>query len=300
MEAENRRVTVRRDFPEIFAPVRQSSTKGFSANEVQKRRFTVIRDFPENCGPLKSSSSHGVNPLIVNKPQKLKGKVEETKASEGTISRERAKVTEIITLFRDKCKEISRSGRGIRRVDTAALSELRKEGKFWNQSPSMLGSVPGVNVGDKFHYRIELHLVGLHKHFERGIDTMEYGGTRIATCIVANERHLDKMNDPNTLVYIGEGGVLRRREIGVPPDQELKGGNRALWTNMNEKKSVRVVRGLALNSGQKILYVYDGLYEVQGCKQKKGAMGNLIFEFQMVRCTGQPQVPWENCRRYQF
>ncbi len=41
MEVENRRVTVLRDFPEIFAPV----TKGFSANEIKKRRFKVIRDF---------------------------------------------------------------------------------------------------------------------------------------------------------------------------------------------------------------------------------------------------------------
>ncbi|XP_021739461.1 histone-lysine N-methyltransferase, H3 lysine-9 specific SUVH6-like [Chenopodium quinoa] len=170
--------------------------------------------------------------------EKKKEKVDETKKPQN-ISRERKKVLEMVELFRKRCKEISMSGRGIRRIDTVACAELRKEGKISNQSTLMIGAVPGVEVGDKFHYRVELAFVGLHKHYERGIDTMEWGGGRLATCIVAS--------DPNALVYIGEGGVLRRNEAGKPPDQELKGGNKALWNNKEEKKPVRVVRGLTLD-----------------------------------------------------
>ncbi|XP_021776383.1 histone-lysine N-methyltransferase, H3 lysine-9 specific SUVH5-like [Chenopodium quinoa] len=230
-----------------------------------------------------------------------KEKVDEMKKSQN-ISRERGKVLEMVELFRKRCKEISMSGRGIRRINTVACAELRKEGKISNQSTLMIGAVPGVEVGDKFHYRVELAFVGLHKHYERDIDTMEWGGGRLATCIVASERHLDKMNDPNALVYIGEGGVLRRNKTGKPPDQELKGGNKALWNNKEENKPVRVVRGLTLDRryGQKILYVYDGLYEVQTCIKKKGPSGNMIYEFQLTRCAGQPAVPWQSCRRYQF
>ncbi|KNA09151.1 hypothetical protein SOVF_156130 [Spinacia oleracea] len=217
-------------------------------------------------------------------------------------SREREKVLEMVKLFRKRCVEISLSGRGIRRIDTAACAELRKEGKISNQSTLIIGAVPGVEVGDKFHCRVELAFVGLHKHYERGIDSMEWRGGRLATCIVASERHLDKMNDPNSLTYIGEGGVVRRNQVGKPPDQELKSGNLALWTNMNEQRPVRVVRGLNLERSynRKILYVYDGLYEVKACEKKKGPNGNMIFEFQLTRCTGQPAVPWQACRRYQF
>uniref|UniRef100_A0A803N499 YDG domain-containing protein n=1 Tax=Chenopodium quinoa TaxID=63459 RepID=A0A803N499_CHEQI len=261
-------------------PAESEKIPGFCSNSTAWRRSVpAVRSKP----PIDDG-------VAVKIPQNVKGKAE------------RGKVLEMVELFRKRCKEISMSGRGIRRINTVACAELRKEGKISNQSTLMIGAVPGVEVGDKFHYRVELAFVGLHKHYERDIDTMEWGGGRLATCIVASERHLDKMNDPNALVYIGEGGVLRRNKTGKPPDQELKGGNKALWNNKEENKPVRVVRGLTLDRryGQKILYVYDGLYEVQTCIKKKGPSGNMIYEFQLTRCAGQPAVPWQSCRRYQF
>ncbi|XP_056689303.1 histone-lysine N-methyltransferase, H3 lysine-9 specific SUVH6-like [Spinacia oleracea] len=216
-------------------------------------------------------------------------------------SGEGEKVVEMLRLFRERCNEISRSGKGVRRVDTTAYGELKNEGKIRNMSALRFGDVPGVEIGDKFHYRIELMIVGLHKQPQSGIDSMEWGKGRVATSIVANERHLDKMNNLNSLIYIGEGGNLKRHEVGVPPDQELKSGNLALWTSMKENKPVRVIRGLVYkkNVGQN-LYVYDGLYEVKECEKKKGPLGNMIFEFQLVRCDGQPAVNWQECRRYRF
>ncbi|XP_019105045.2 histone-lysine N-methyltransferase, H3 lysine-9 specific SUVH6 [Beta vulgaris subsp. vulgaris] len=241
----------------------------------------------------------GEKKKVVEIKQTQKLKVKEPVLSN---SKEREKVLEMLALFRKRLDEISQSGRGIRRVDTTAYGELKNEGKIMNRSALMIGSVPGVEVGDKFHYRIELLLVGLHKQTQGGIDSMEWRGSRLATCIVANERHLDKMNDPNALTYIGEGGVLKRHEVGVPPDQELKGGNLALSNSMKEKRPVRVVRGLSSEKsyGQRVLYVYDGLYEVRDCEKKKGPQGNMIYQFHLIRCTGQPAVPWLDCRRYRF
>uniref|UniRef100_A0A803LBH7 YDG domain-containing protein n=1 Tax=Chenopodium quinoa TaxID=63459 RepID=A0A803LBH7_CHEQI len=261
MEAENHgskrsRVSLSREFPPQFG----ISNSPFMEFPTVKRVHHYTREFPPGCG----SNSPKINQKPSEKPtesEKIPGFCSNStawrrsvpavrskqpmddgipvKIPENNISRERKKVLEMVELFRKRCKEISMSGRGIRRIDTVACAELRKEGKISNQSTLMIGAVPGVEVGDKFHYRVELAFVGLHKHYERGIDTMEWGGGRLATCIVAS--------DPNALVYIGEGGVLRRNEAGKPPDQELKGGNKALWNNKEEKKPVRVVRGLTLD-----------------------------------------------------
>jgi len=78
-------------------------------------------------------------------------------------------------------------------------------------------------------------IVGLHKRPQAGIDSMEFGREkdRIATCIVANERRLDEMNDLNKLTYVGEGGNLKPNHVGLPADQELKGGNLGLWNNVS-------------------------------------------------------------------
>uniref|UniRef100_A0A803LUH7 YDG domain-containing protein n=1 Tax=Chenopodium quinoa TaxID=63459 RepID=A0A803LUH7_CHEQI len=141
------------------------------------------------------------------------------------------------------------------------------------------------NLGDKkgridlmaFQYRVELVLVGLHRHLERGIDTMDWGGTKIATCVVANEGHLDNMNDPNVLTYIGEGGNSKAKELEKrPSDQELKCGNLALWESKKCNSPVRVVKGFKVNRHcrghvvQRTEYVYDGLYEVRSCEKKQG------------------------------
>ncbi|XP_021765817.1 histone-lysine N-methyltransferase, H3 lysine-9 specific SUVH6-like [Chenopodium quinoa] len=253
--------------------------------------------------PVLSSFSEGRSKerekgVDLKKAEKVKGKGIVMNNSGGS---EREKVVGMLSLFRKRCKDISMSGRGVKRVDITAYNELKNEGKIVNRSAVMIGNVPCVDVGDKFQYRIELLIVGLHKQTQGGIDSMEWRGGRISTSIVANERHLDKMNDPNALTYIGEGGVLKRHEVGVPPDQELKGGNRALWTSWKEKRPVRVIRGLVSEkSNSQKLYVYDGLYEVGKWEKKKGPQGNMIFEFQLARCDGQPAVPWQECRRSLF
>ncbi|KAL2902984.1 Histone-lysine N-methyltransferase H3 lysine-9 specific SUVH6 [Bienertia sinuspersici] len=263
---------------------------------------STVKAEPRIYNVSERKSEKGEKMVEKERTQKVKAKETVMNSSGDKKSGERGKVLEILSLFRRRCNEISNSGRGIRRVDTTAYNELKSEGKLINRSALMLGDVPGVEVGDKFHYRIELVIIGLHKQTQGGIDSMEWGGGRIATSIVANERHSDKMNDPNSLIYVGEGGVLKRHEVGIPPDQELKGGNHALWSSMKQKKPVRVIRGLASekSSNQRVLYVYDGLYEIRGCEKKKGQQGNMIFEFQMTRCSGQPAVPWQACRRYQF
>ncbi|KAF6171800.1 hypothetical protein GIB67_007321 [Kingdonia uniflora] len=60
-------------------------------------------------------------------------------------------------------------------------------------TPAILGAVPGVEVGDRFNYRVELHLIGLHRPYQNGIDFLGTG----------NEVSMD---NGNVLEYSGQGG----------------------------------------------------------------------------------------------
>ncbi|XP_074303753.1 histone-lysine N-methyltransferase, H3 lysine-9 specific SUVH5-like [Silene latifolia] len=237
--------------------------------------------------PIRSEKDSG------RKPRDFGG--ESSGEGRSNESNEREKVVEMLRLFRERCDELSR--KGVKRVDIEANRELTREGKII-KAQHKIGSIPGVEVGDKFYYRIELVIAGLHRLFQGGIDTKEEGGERFATCIVANEGHLDKMSDPNLLSYIGEGGTRKPNEVGDPPDQTLTAGNLALHNSRLRNKAVRVVRGLRYGSGNaKIVYVYDGLYKVTETVRKKGPQGNLVFEFRMTRDAGQPVVPWREYKR---
>lgn len=265
-----------RDFPPVFG----SNVLG-STEKDQLKGLGGRNDFHwrRKVGAVKSKLGNGIkcDRLILKKnPMKVK-------------------------LFRERCEEISRNAKEGVRVDLKAMNELTKEGKISKECPSIVGPVLGVEVGDRFRYRVELRLVGLHRHYERGIDWMELGRKRIATCIVANEGYLDIMSDPNVLTYIGEGGKARPKELDEKPnDQELKGGNLALWESMMLKSPVRVVKGFKVvrrlrgRLVHRFEYVYDGLYEVNSVEKKKGLLQNLVFEFKLLRCHGQPSV---SCRR---
>ncbi|XP_074321768.1 histone-lysine N-methyltransferase, H3 lysine-9 specific SUVH5-like [Silene latifolia] len=219
---------------------------------------------------------------VMQKPRGFGGESSEGRSNE---SSERKRF-EMLRVFRQRCDELSR--KGVKRVDIEANKELTREGKI-RKAEHKFGSVPGVKVGDMFHYRIELVIAGLHRRFQGGIDTKEDNGEKFATCIVANEGHLDNMSDPNVLSYIGEGGTSKSNEV----DQTLTAGNLGLNNSRLRKKSVRVVRGLRYGSGNaKIVYVYDGLYKVTETIKKKGPQGNWIFEFRMTRDAGQPVVLW--------
>ncbi|XP_021765529.1 histone-lysine N-methyltransferase, H3 lysine-9 specific SUVH5-like [Chenopodium quinoa] len=216
---------------------------------------------------------------------------------------ERVRVLRTLSMFRAKCKEISRSRvsvsvKDIRRIDFKAKEELIKQGEIQISSSKVIGPVPGVEVGDRFEYRVELTIVGLHGRIQHGIDYMEYKGKSLVTCVVAKEGYFDKMDDSQVITYTGEGGIARNKEGVFPKDQKLVSGNLAMKNSMIAKNDVRVVRGLRVGAKFKdgrydpIAYIYDGLYKVVSYEKKIGPYKNFIFEFKLKRCPGQPSVPW--------
>ena len=105
-----------------------------------------------------------------------------------------------------------------------------------------MGQVPGVEVGDEFIYRVQLAIVGLHRHYQGGIDTTTHrNGERIAISIVASGGYPDELPCSGELIYTGSGGKPARKNY--VEDQKLEGGNLALKNCIKTKTPVRVIYG---------------------------------------------------------
>ncbi|CAG7873071.1 unnamed protein product [Brassica rapa] len=151
----------------------------------------------------------------------------------------------------------------------------------------MIGRVPGIEIGDKFQYKSELNLIGLHFYIRGGIDYItRKGGLKLATSIISSEGngYTDRFNS-DVMIYSGQGGNLTSKDQTVVKDQKLETGNLALANSVEAKNPVRVIRGVKDSRGK--CYVYDGLYLVQEYWREKGRGGSVVFRFKLCRVPGQ-------------
>ncbi|PKA55605.1 Histone-lysine N-methyltransferase, H3 lysine-9 specific SUVH5 [Apostasia shenzhenica] len=188
--------------------------------------------------------------------------------------------------FRRLCSRLR--PRRTQRVDQMVVRILKEKGQWPRCFEPVIGSVPGVAVGDEFFYRMELLLVGLHRPPENGIDYQ--AGSGIATSIVASGGYSDICNlSGDILTYIGSGGCDGRRKRKAS-DQKLEKGNMALTRSMTAKTPVRVIYGLRnLKESVASVFVYDGLYFVENYRRVRGGNGCYVLEFQLRRKPGQPR-----------
>lgn len=192
-----------------------------------------------------------------------------------------------------------------KRIDFHAARILKDRGKYINSSKnSIKGPVPGVEVGDLFNFRIELAIVGLHRHLQSGIDYLNLGHTTVATSIVASRGYANDVDSSDVLIYTGQGGNASGDK--EPEDQKLERGNLALVNSICEKNEVRVIRGFKekrpadmVDSRPKTIatYTYDGLYTVEKYWQDIGPHGKLVYKFELRRIPGQPGLSWKEVTR---
>ncbi|KAJ0234809.1 Histone-lysine N-methyltransferase [Hirschfeldia incana] len=177
-----------------------------------------------------------------------------------------------------------------KRADLKAGSTCMSRGVRTN-AKKRPGVVPGVEIGDVFFFRFEMCLVGLHSPSMAGIDYLavkegeEETMITIATSIVSSGYYDNEENDPDVLVYTGQGGGNADKEKQTS-DQKMERGNLALEKSLLRNSPVRVIRGLKEDSGK--IYVYDGLYEVKESWMEKGKSGHNTFKYKLVRAPGQP------------
>ncbi|XP_010495806.1 PREDICTED: LOW QUALITY PROTEIN: YDG domain-containing protein At5g47160-like [Camelina sativa] len=155
----------------------------------------------------------------------------------------------------------------------------------------MIGPIPGVEVGDKFQFKAELNVIGLHFDIMGGIDYMKKGTMELATSINSSEGNdYDDRFVNGVMIYCGQGGNVKSRDQKTIKDQKLVGGNLALANNIKEKTPVRVILGKKRLDHRGKDYVYDGLYMVDKYWEEKRPQGNTIFKFKLSRIVGQPSI----------
>ncbi|KAK9927696.1 hypothetical protein M0R45_024868 [Rubus argutus] len=216
----------------------------------------------------------------------------------------RNKVRETLRLFQavyrkllqEEETKLKERGTSRRRFDLQAAKILKDKGKYVNVGKQILGAVPGVEVGDEFHYRVELNMIGLHRQIQGGIDYVKHGGKILATSIVASGGYANDVDNSNSLIYTGQGGNVIKTEK-EPEDQKLERGNLALKNSLHEKNPVRVIRGSDASEGKSRTYVYDGLYLVEKCWQDLGPHNKLVFKFQLDRIGGQSELAWKELKK---
>ncbi|MED6158554.1 Histone-lysine N-methyltransferase, H3 lysine-9 specific suvh5 [Stylosanthes scabra] len=211
----------------------------------------------------------------------------------------RHKVRETLRLFQAVARKIlqeveAKNERA--RVDLQAAKVLKEKGKYVNEGKQILGHVPGIEVGDEFHYRIELNIVGLHRQTQGGIDYVKHNGKILATSIVASGGYADDLDNSDVLIYTGQGGNVMNSGK-EPEDQKLERGNLALKNSNDEQNPVRVIRGADSADGKSKTYVYDGLYLVESVWQDMGPHGKLVYKFRLRRISGQPELPLKELKK---
>lgn len=214
----------------------------------------------------------------------------------------RRQVREVLRLFQAIMRKLTqeeeatqkKKGAGnASRADQVALRILKDKGKHVNTGKPIIGPVPGVEVGDEFHFRAELMIVGLHRPPVGGIDYVKQGDMPLATSIVASGRYDNEVESSDSLIYTGQGGSkINGKE---PEDQKLVRGNLALKNSSEVKNYVRVIRGS--KQGKIAIYTYDGLYTVDRYWQEVGPHGKMVYKFELKRLPGQPELACKEVKK---
>ncbi|KAM0866601.1 hypothetical protein ACQ4PT_042516 [Festuca glaucescens] len=183
------------------------------------------------------------------------------------------------------------------RIDLAADKIIRTLPGYTKHGPIM-GKVPGVEIGDEFLYRVELALVGLHRPYQGGIDTMkDNNDTLIAISIVASGGYPDELSSSGEVIYTGSGGKPAGKKENE--DQKLVRGNLALKKCIKTKTPVHVIHGFKgpnreegshSKAKEVSTFTYDGLYNVVDSWQE-GLPGSRVFKYRLQRIPGQPELP---------
>ncbi|XP_047318295.1 YDG domain-containing protein At5g47150-like [Impatiens glandulifera] len=184
------------------------------------------RKMANDLGKQKIEFQSGSSPLPI---------VGSSMKTEDEKNEPRERVLKILRVFRIIYDEYWTEGRNGQTSKTTRnhsrpdLKAAKVVGERFGKCLPAIGSIPGVEIGDKFNFRVELALVGIHMPLQNGIDTISYKKTdeKICTSIVATDAcYNNDMKDPDYLDYSGQGGnVNRNRNRKEVEDQKLEGGN---------------------------------------------------------------------------
>ncbi|XP_058182682.1 histone-lysine N-methyltransferase family member SUVH9-like [Rhododendron vialii] len=194
----------------------------------------------------------------------------------------------------EKRRALGLERRTAARGDLKAATVMRDRGLWLNRDKRIVGSIPGVYVGDLFFFRMELCVVGLHGQSQAGIDYVtashSSNGEPIATSVIVSGGYEDDEDAGDVIIYTGHGGQDKTHSRQCA-HQKLEGGNLGLERSMHYGIEVRVIRGMRYaGSPSGKVYVYDGLYRIFYSWFDVGKSGFGVYKFKLVRMENQPEM----------
>jgi putative restriction endonuclease len=144
----------------------------------------------------------------------------------------------------------------------------------------------------KTYSRAEIVTLGIHRNPRGGIQGSKVRG-RGAESVLATGGYEDDVDLGHTILYTGQGGQHADTRLVLRPqvaDQELKGLNATLASNVVSGEPVRVIRAAAGG------YRYDGLFRVVSVRDLLGKSGFRIWQFELHELlpaggAGVPKLP---------
>ncbi|XP_047313115.1 histone-lysine N-methyltransferase family member SUVH2-like [Impatiens glandulifera] len=175
-----------------------------------------------------------------------------------------------------------------------AGSFMRDSGLWLNRDKRVVGSIPGVEVGDIFFYRMELCVLGLHGQTQAGLDylpaSLSPNGEPVTTSIIFWGGYEGDEDSGDVIIYTGLGGKGGRRKQPAG-NQELKGGMLGLCKSMQYGIEIRVIRGFKNErSPNGKIFIYDGLYEIEKEWRGESRSDPYVLKYKLVRKKGQPEM----------
>lgn len=111
----------------------------------------------------------------------------------------------------EKRRALGLERRTAARGDLKAATVMRDRGLWLNRDKRIVGSIPGVYVGDLFFFRMELCVVGLHGQSQAGIDYVtashSSNGEPIATSVIVSGGPRKLLPSRNVYVSVSGGYI---------------------------------------------------------------------------------------------
>ncbi|GAU34064.1 hypothetical protein TSUD_16520 [Trifolium subterraneum] len=165
---------------------------------------------------------------------------------------------------------------------------MRRCGLLLNRDKKIIGTIPGICIGDVFFNIMELAVVGLHGQPKSGIDylpnDMSLNGEPIATSVIVSGEYDNSVDLGDVIIYSCHGGHNNKNSSQVL-NQKLEDENLAMERSMHYGIEVRVIRGVQLegtSSTSSKFYFYNGLYRIVDCRFDVG-----VYTFKLKRVEGQ-------------
>lgn len=151
--------------------------------------------------------------------------------------------------------------------------------------PKFFGTPDGVQVGQLFVDRRDLHDHLVHRPLQGGISGTKLDG---ADSIVISGGYVDDEDHGNFIIYTGHGGNDANTKKQVADQSVEAPGNAGLITSWVRGLPVRVTRGARSSAyAPPVGFQYAGLFIVVDSWVKKGNNGFQIIQFRLERIEEQ-------------